>query len=99
MSNGNMSVCQTIKDAYLNQQDVNVIVMDWSVVSESILYPLVAYRTQDVAVRYAKFLSFLISHGANPKMFHLLGHSLGAHVSGIAASKFTKTKIGRVTGT
>lgn len=36
-------------------------------------------------------------HRARPSQFHLLGHSLGAHISGYAARNVTG--LGRVTGT
>ena len=38
--------------------------------------------------------------GLNPDMLHLIGHSLGAHISGVAGSilKADNISIGRITG-
>lgn len=56
-------------------------------------------RTKDVGDYYSRFLNFLVNDmDMDPKDFHLIGHSLGAHVSGFAARGVTKGKVGRITG-
>lgn len=54
----------------------------------------------DVAKQYAKLLNFLIEDlNTDPKSMHLIGHSLGAHVSGFAGRNVKNGRIGRITGT
>ncbi|XP_048000133.1 pancreatic triacylglycerol lipase-like [Leguminivora glycinivorella] len=87
-----------IIDAYSKHRDVVVISIDWSGTASNINYPFVAMRVAEVGTRVAKFLDmFCALYQITGDRLHLIGHSLGAHVMGIAASK-TKLTVGRVTG-
>lgn len=56
--------------------------------------------TTNVAKHYVKLLNFLTDDfGADPMDIHLIGHSLGAHISGFAGRRVRKGKVGRITGT
>ncbi|KAJ8935335.1 hypothetical protein NQ318_016628, partial [Aromia moschata] len=98
MAKGTSSVCENIKKGFL-KSDVNVFVMDWSPVAGNILYPVAAGATAKVGKHYGKFLNRLINDiGVEPKDLHLVGHSLGAHVSGFAGRELRGQKAARITG-
>ena len=87
-----------IKNAYLEAQNVNVITLDWSSTAKSILYFWVANETMTVGGQVAGFIEELNRlYNVTSDKIHLIGHSLGAHVMGIAASKINST-VYRVTG-
>ncbi|CAH0555108.1 unnamed protein product [Brassicogethes aeneus] len=99
MSSGKSDTCLSIKNSYLKIYDVNVFIMDWSNIADHVFYPIPMRATPEVAEYYSLFLNFLIDKiGADPKDLHLIGHSLGAHVSGFAARRVKQAKIGRLTG-
>ncbi|CAG9110804.1 unnamed protein product [Plutella xylostella] len=73
-----------IKDNYLRTGDVNVIMVDWTRYSVD-LYPKSAASTKYVGERIGELLLSLISrHPSAGSSLRLVGHSLGAHVSGRA---------------
>lgn len=88
-----------IKNAYLESQQVNVITIDWSGIADSIFYHWVANETKNIGARVATFIGELHKrHNVSGKQLHLIGHSLGAHIMGIAASR-SRFRIDRITGT
>ncbi|XP_014275628.1 lipase member H [Halyomorpha halys] len=100
MGKDNKTFCSRLKDGLLKNQDVNVITVDWSDNgSRNWLYPVSRNRVPEVAEIVAEFLDNL-----NKKFkvrledIHVIGHSLGAHISGLAGKKVTTGKIGRITG-
>ncbi len=67
------------------------------------LYNAVVPNVPVVGRRLAEFLVFLQKNGelSGPDRVHLIGHSLGAHVSGMAGMYYnqtTGTALGRITG-
>ncbi|XP_050520695.1 lipase member H-B-like isoform X1 [Daktulosphaira vitifoliae] len=88
-----------IKTAYVNTTKYNVISVDWSAVGGNVVYPIPAYLTTRVGGVIAKLLENLVQlEYIKPTNIHLIGHSLGAHVSGACGAAFTLGKIGRITG-
>ncbi|CAB3247735.1 unnamed protein product [Arctia plantaginis] len=88
---------EDIKTAYLETKNVKVITIDWSEVADSI-YPWVAYQAKGIGAKVAQFISALHKrYNITGKQFHLIGHSLGAHIMGIAASRSNFT-VDRITG-
>ncbi|KAJ6221998.1 hypothetical protein RDWZM_000543 [Blomia tropicalis] len=85
------------KNLYLENEDINMFIVDWSransnpygqaVVNSRVVGPMIAIQIQ----------GFVREHGGNISDYHLLGHSLGAHVAGYAG-KFLKGELGRITG-
>lgn len=88
----------SIKDAYMRNKDVNVITVDWSHIAHSIFYHWVANQTVRIGTEVATFLNSLSErHSVTGKQIHLIGHSLGAHIMGIAAYQSNLT-VDRITG-
>ncbi|KAG6461123.1 hypothetical protein O3G_MSEX012436 [Manduca sexta] len=89
---------KSIKDAYVKYRNVNVITVDWSSTADSIFYNWVANQTITIGAQIAIFLEELKKlYNVSGDQIHLIGHSLGAHVMGIAAHQSNLT-IGRITG-
>uniref|UniRef100_A0A8D0KP77 Hepatic triacylglycerol lipase n=1 Tax=Salvator merianae TaxID=96440 RepID=A0A8D0KP77_SALMN len=77
----------------------NVIVADWLELAQ-VHYPIAVQNTRNVGQQIAHFLEWLEeSVQFSRRNAHLIGYSLGAHISGFAGS-FIKGahKIGRITG-
>lgn len=81
---------QDIKNTYLQKDDYNVILVDWRKFAYS-LYPVAAQYTKNVGNVLGQLIVDLNqSLGVPYYNIHLLGHSLGAHISGFAG-KYTQT--------
>lgn len=98
LANGNSDTCVNITNAFLKVEDVNVIVVDWGRIARNIIYPVPMISVKDVADYYVKFINTILIYGGAADKMHLIGHSLGAHISGYAARKVFRGKIKRVTG-
>lgn len=70
--------------AYLKHGDYNVIVIDWSNISCR-PYLWASNQVKKVALYVAQLLNFLQRNGMNISEVIMAGHSLGAHVVGLAA--------------
>lgn len=90
--------------AYINHttKSLNVIGVEWSKLCEG--PPLGIYleaylNVPKVGKLLGHFLDFLVTEtGADVNDFHLLGHSLGAHVAAYAANTMTTGSIPRISG-
>ena len=85
---------------YLVSNDYNVLAIDWSTPANDINYFNSAFNTQIVGSIVAFFIKRLVQvFGVRPETFQLVGHSLGAHVSGFAGKRFdTSAQIGHISG-
>lgn len=76
-----------------------MITADWNRVASNLMYPMPAYLTVEVGSKIAKLLENLVNLAViDPSDIHVIGHSLGAHVSGACGAAFNLGKIGRITG-
>ncbi|XP_077174082.1 hepatic triacylglycerol lipase [Paroedura picta] len=77
----------------------NVVIADWLTLAYR-HYPIAVQNTRDVGQEIARFLEWLeASVQFSRSNAHLIGYSLGAHVSGFAGSSLRGgKKIGRITG-
>ncbi|XP_049872128.1 pancreatic triacylglycerol lipase-like [Pectinophora gossypiella] len=93
----NNNINPTIRDAYLNRDDVNVIVLDWRYLALG-GYITAASGVPRVGRGLGLFLEFLNRlTGAPYDKMHLVGFSLGAHLVG-NAGRFLDGQVARVTG-
>ncbi|XP_054626194.1 hepatic triacylglycerol lipase [Dunckerocampus dactyliophorus] len=79
--------------------DVNIVITDWLSLAHQ-HYPTAAHSTRAVGKDIAHLLSSLKEHyGYSFGKAHLIGYSLGAHISGFAGSYINgPEQIGRITG-
>lgn len=84
-----------MKEALLEADDVNVILVDWSS-GNNYPYSQAAGNSQIVGIDIAKLiLSFMTEMNCEAKDFYLIGYSLGAHAAGNAGQKVPG--LGRIT--
>lgn len=87
---------------FLLNDDVNVIAIDWGGGSVG-LYSQSAANTRLVGLEVAALINYLIIYkNAKLQDFHIVGHSLGAHIAGYAGEKLISMnreagKLGRIT--
>ena len=101
--NGQSAWVKEMARELLRKENMNVIVVDWGPGSSVLnLYDAAAGNTRLVGAQVADLIDVLNRkfHVALEK-FHIIGHSLGAHVAGFAGEKLVKSGkvIGRITGT
>ncbi|XP_029174266.1 phospholipase A1-like [Nylanderia fulva] len=84
MNSGSSPACFLIRDAYINNEDSNVIVIDWSKITLR-NYVWATNRVVMVGEFVSTMINFLAKQGMDLSKTVLIGHSLGAHVVGIAA--------------
>ncbi|KAI4504108.1 hypothetical protein M0802_000579 [Mischocyttarus mexicanus] len=92
----NSKACTLIRDAYLNHDDYNIIVIDWSRISVR-EYIWACTRVKMVGQYVATMIDFLEKEGMDLSTTTLIGHSLGAHVAGLAAY-YAKNTVNYVVG-
>ncbi|XP_025831017.1 lipase member H-B-like [Agrilus planipennis] len=101
LNDGLSEICQRIKNSYLKTRDVSVIVIDWGCVAHSHWYFTPLESIESIAQYCAKVIEKIVDNGMNPKNIHLIGYSLGAHLSGtisLILKMHMKITIARVTG-
>ncbi|CAF4996236.1 unnamed protein product [Rotaria sp. Silwood1] len=85
-----------MKDAFLQAEDCNVILTDWSR-ANYFPYTKATANAQVVGADIALLVNKMIKeHGVNPADFHIVAHSLGAAVAGYAGHRISG--LGRITG-
>ncbi|KAG7310881.1 hypothetical protein JYU34_003713 [Plutella xylostella] len=83
-NNGRSDVNTLVTAAFLDVQDCNVIVVDWSRLASG-TYNSAANGVPDIGRHLGNFLVWLVGQtGSNWNNVHLVGFSLGAHVVGNA---------------
>nr|XP_027197649.1 pancreatic triacylglycerol lipase-like [Dermatophagoides pteronyssinus] len=86
-----------MKDKILVTHDVNVILVDWSK-SDFFPYTQATANARIAGAMTGIFIQNLINEfNVSPSSFHLIGHSLGAHVVGYAG-KWLEGKLAHITG-
>ncbi|XP_072004218.1 hepatic triacylglycerol lipase isoform X2 [Engystomops pustulosus] len=82
-----------------SKKEINVIIVDW-LIAAHVHYAVAVQNARFIGLEIAQFLEWLESSIQFPRSnVHLIGYSLGAHVSGFAGSYINgPDKIGRITG-
>ncbi|XP_016151442.1 lipase member H [Sinocyclocheilus grahami] len=80
----------------LQRRDMNVIVVDWNRGATNINYWKVVDNTRKVAANLTDLIQKMKEKGADLGSIHMIGVSLGAHISGFTGANF-KGSIGRIT--
>ncbi|XP_021959115.1 pancreatic triacylglycerol lipase isoform X2 [Folsomia candida] len=114
-SNMSLAMTKSLENCHRFETE-NAIVLDWGSMSGgrspllggnltqamATLYPLAVANISPVGQRVAQFLDFLRVNGhINWNMVHIVGHSLGSHIAGMAGKYATSqysSIIGRITG-
>lgn len=78
-----------MRDALLKVEDMNVIAVDWGK-GAKYLYEYAVANTQIAGAETARLIHSLIDNtGVSIEKFHIIGHSLGAHVCGYAGKRIS----------
>jgi len=87
------------RNEYLARGNYNIISVDWAVLAAGPNYNAAVRNTRPVGQHIADLIEFLVRVG-NARLvdFHLIGHSLGAHVAGFAGSSIRTGRVARITG-
>lgn len=85
-----------LKEELLKSDDMNVIAVDWSGGNQLPFYDQAVANTPLVAAIIRQLLSAMVMKGARPQQVHLIGHSLGAQISGYVGQFFPN--IDRISG-
>lgn len=95
-SSGSSGWLPTMKDALLDREDINVVIVDWQGGADIVNYNQAASNTRSTGAYTAQVVNNLVNNGggANSRMW-CIGHSLGAHVCGHTGGS---TSLQRITG-
>ncbi|XP_034406832.1 lipase member H [Cyclopterus lumpus] len=85
-----------ITELLLARADVNVIVVDWNRGATNINYFKVVENMHKAADNLAAIIKRMQEHGASLSSIHMIGVSLGAHISGFVGAKLNGS-LGRIT--
>ncbi|XP_036914745.1 lipase member I isoform X2 [Sturnira hondurensis] len=88
---------QKLLRVLLNQDDMNIVVVDWNRGATTFIYDRAVNNARKVAVSLSECIQRLLKHGASLDNFHFIGMSLGAHISGYVGKRF-QGQLGRITG-
>ncbi|OWK53494.1 Lipase member H, partial [Lonchura striata] len=76
---------------------MNVIVVDWNHGATTLIYSYASRKCKRVAEILKKLIDEMLIDGASLDSIHMIGVSLGAHISGFVGQMFDGT-LGRITG-
>ncbi|XP_026731490.1 pancreatic lipase-related protein 2-like [Trichoplusia ni] len=93
--NGRNEMNTLLRQAFLQNGDVNVIVVDWSELANR-SYNTAKGGTAEVGRGLGRFVNWLVSLGMSYDRVHLVGFSLGGHLVGNAGRE-TNSRVRRIT--
>ncbi|NXC39656.1 LIPH Lipase, partial [Penelope pileata] len=81
----------------LSAEDMNIILVDWNRGATTVIYGNASRNSKKVAEILKKFIDEMLVDGASLGSIHMIGVSLGAHISGFVGQMF-EGNLGRITG-
>nr|XP_009688799.1 PREDICTED: lipase member H [Struthio camelus australis] len=81
----------------LSVEDMNIILVDWNRGATTLIYSNASRNCKKVAEILKKLIDGMLIDGASLDSFHMIGVSLGAHISGFVGQMY-EGKLGRITG-
>ncbi|NWU97369.1 LIPH Lipase, partial [Upupa epops] len=81
----------------LSVEDMNIILVDWNRGATTLLYSIAARNCKRVAEVLKRLIDGMLVEGASLDALHMIGVSLGAHISGFVGQMFGGS-LGRITG-
>ncbi|XP_010736283.2 lipase member H [Larimichthys crocea] len=87
---------QNITEMVLAREDVNIIVVDWNYGAANVNYFKAVENTHKAADNLTAFIKKMQEHGSSLSSIHMIGVSLGAHISGFVGANLNGS-IGRIT--
>jgi len=99
-SDGTSSWLTTMKNTFLDREDINVVIVNWGGGAQILNYAQAASNTRTTGARTALiFQNLLRQSGSISSRMWCVGHSLGSHVCGHTGMKMpANQRLGRVTG-
>jgi len=99
-SNGNSAWLTEMKNAFLDREDINAVIVDWGGGAQVLNYAQAASNTRTVGAHTARVFSRLLDvAGSAAARMWCVGHSLGAHMCGHTGMRMAANRrLGRVTG-
>lgn len=84
--------------AFLQAEDLNVIVVDWSRGASSLSYRVVIANTISSGSSVAEFINWINREtNSSPAQYHIVGHGFGGHQAGIVGRN-VQGQIAYITG-
>lgn len=97
LNGADSTVNQVLTKSFLENFDVNVIIVSWGKVAKTWSYEWAALNTKEIGKVVAVFLDTLFEDDlAQWENLTVVGHSLGAHVAGFTGKQVTKGRIGTI---
>ncbi|XP_070699708.1 lipase member H [Pempheris klunzingeri] len=86
----------SIREQMLARKDINVIVVDWNHGATNMNYFKAVENTHKAADNLTGFIKIMQENGASLSSIHMIGISLGAHISGFVGANLNGL-VGRIT--
>jgi hypothetical protein len=98
--NGGDSFLTDMKNAFLDREDINAVIVDWGGGAQVLNYNKASSNTRSVGAYTALVFQRLLQvSGSQSARMWCAGHSLGSHVCGHTGMKMpTNQRLGRITG-
>jgi hypothetical protein len=99
-SNGNSGWLTEMKNAYLDREDINVVIVDWGGCAQNLNYNQAASDTRSTGRYVSAVIQRLLQvAGSSPARMWCVGHSLGSHVCGHTGMSLpANQRLARATG-